>query len=255
MKHAGILKYRIDEQIGEGAFGVVLAGKRLSDDLPVAIKRVEKRDATIDEFILLQKVKGVPGCVQLLEFIEDKSTCYYVMERPDNCMDLLQLICSDEEWDEDTCRDIFGKMVQATISCHKAGVLHRDLSEDNFLIDLGNDTVQLIDFGGGALLHDGEYTAGYGINIFAPPEWLTKETYHGVPATVWSLGITLFSMAFQDFPFKNTDEVCRGELHFPDIISPSLEELLKSMLSIEPENRPKLAEILNHKWLKEDCGK
>ena len=219
--------------------------------MQVTIKEVSKSTARIMELILLRKVVGIPGCIQLLDFLEDDYTCYYIMERPEKYIDLFNLIDDKGTLSEEESRRYFRQMVIATMACHEAKVLHGDLKEENMVIDLKDDTIKLIDFGGGALFRDGEYTEFLGTSLYAPPEWHKYRNYHAVPATVWSLGITLFSIASEDIPFQNIEEICSGELRFPDGLSTSFRDLLGSMLSIDPDKRPQLDKILQHQWLKE----
>ncbi|XP_072049985.1 serine/threonine-protein kinase pim-3-like [Amphiura filiformis] len=176
------------------------------------------------------------------------------MERPEKYIDLFNLVQAKGTLSEDESRVYFRQMVVATMACHKAKVLHGDLKEENMLVDLKDNTIKLIDFGGGALLRDGEYTEFLGTPVYAPPEWHKYGNYHAVPATVWTLGITLFSIASEDIPFQNKEEICSGELRFPDGLSTSFRDLVGSMLSVDPEKRPRLEEILRHEWLKESDG-
>jgi serine/threonine protein kinase len=178
------------------------------------------------------------------------------MERPEKCVDLFGLVeCNNGLLKEESCRRYFRQIVEATMACHHAGVLHNDLKEENILVDLQSDTVKLIDFGEGMLLKDEAYTDVTGTTEYNPPELITTGKYHGVSATVWSLGILLFSIACGNIPFHSADMICRGELHFPVGISPLLQDLIRSMLAVDPDTRPQLENILEHKWLKPSSDK
>ena len=73
------------------------------------------------------------------------------------------------------------KVNVTTKLCHKAGVFHRDLKEENILIDLDTGTTKIIDFGcGDLLMHKGTYTEYEGTREFFPPEWIKYGEYGGV---------------------------------------------------------------------------
>ncbi|KAL0161754.1 hypothetical protein M9458_045479, partial [Cirrhinus mrigala] len=38
---------------------------------------------------------------------------------------------------------------------------------------------------------------------FCPPEYFTKGEYHGKQATVWSLGVLLFNMLTNRYPYSS----------------------------------------------------
>ena len=48
------------------------------------------------------------------------------------------------------CRRWFRHIVDTVIGVHNAGVVHRDIKDENFLVDLDTNRLYLIDFGAGS---------------------------------------------------------------------------------------------------------
>ena len=68
-----------------------------------------------------------------------------------------------------------------------------------------------------------------GTSVYCPPEWVTKKRYHGIPATVWSLGILLYNMLLGDVPFAKPAEIVNVNLYFHvDISNGQSEHLFQS---------------------------
>lgn len=53
---------------------------------------------------------------------------------------------------------------------------------------------------------------------YAPPEWFDQHCYHAGPATVWSVGVTLYNILC--FPFRATRRVSfKSRVLFPKELS------------------------------------
>lgn len=197
----------------------------------------------------MRKVIGVLGCIQLLDFFERPYSFYIVMERPDYSVDLFDIL-DEGPLSEDVCRRLFRQLVETTIRCHNAGVLHRDLKDENILVNVLTKDLKIIDFGCGDILtHDKVYTNYSGTAIFSPPEWLKFHRYKGASATVWTIGTLLFNMVDGNVPFTRKEEICNVKFNLNESVSPSLRHLIHSMLKLKANDRITLEGILKHPWM------
>ncbi|XP_073770536.1 serine/threonine-protein kinase pim-1-like [Danio rerio] len=185
--------------LGRGGFGSVFAGVRRSDGLPVDIKYVSK-DRTPEtlkvdgqgrlplEVALKSHITSAPACPSVLQLLDwfDRPRCYIlILERPAPCQDL-QSFC-----EENGCLDE-----------HLVKELHRDVKPENLLISTESQDIKLLDFGCGDLLKRSAYKYFAGTPAFTPPEWFSRHRYNATPATVWSVGVTLYNILCDRFPFR-----------------------------------------------------
>ena len=105
-------------------------------------------------------------------------------------------------------------------------VLHRDLKDENVVIDLLTGEIRLIDFGAATLLKQtcyqdfqGSSSVTFhfqkrikfpGTRLYCPPEWFLHSLYFAKEAATWSLGVLLYNMLNGRLPFLNEKDICTG---------------------------------------------
>ena len=88
-----------------------------------------------------------------------------------------------------------------------------------------------------------------GTRLYSPPEWIECKRYIGSHATVWSLGILLFTLVNGDTPFMKDDEILEGHYtHKRDCLTKECTDLIAACLNVNCENRIDLYKILQHSW-------
>jgi len=257
--------YKVGEVLGKGGFGTVYAGVRTRDGAHVAIKHVA-RNKVLEwcshqgrrvplELKLLHSVQSVHGVIKLLDFYEKSDSFIYVLEKPSHSKDLFDFITDKGSLEEQLAKNFFKQITDTVIACHKKGVVHRDIKDENVIIDLKSGKCSLIDFGSGAVLKDEVYTDFDGTRVYSPPEWIRTSQYHAEPATVWSLGILLFDMVCGDIPFEKDEDICSADVRFrvPGL-SRDCQELILACLRIRPKDRISLEAILQHPWMSDASG-
>merc|ERR1711863_10356 len=165
--------------------------------------------------------------------------------------DLFDFISEQGPLPEALAKEIFRQLLTTLVSCHQKGVLHRDIKDENILIDLNTLKIKLIDFGSGCFLEDRVYHEFQGTRVYSPPEWINSRAYRPEGLTVWSLGVLLYDMVCGDVPFECDAQISRAQLTwFPQLkLSEEVKSLITGCLEVNTEERLTLADLANHPWL------
>jgi len=168
----------------------------------------------------------------------------------------------------------FLQIVRAVQHVHQQGLIHRDLKPSNCFID-DTGVVKVGDFGlsresndsndqsetSSLILDDnrddgtGDNTIGVGTRSYASPEQMVGSDYDS-KTDIYALGIMLFELLYPMYTgmerhicFQNVRNSCK----FPDLWEktvavpfPTLDELVKSMLSLQPKDRPTADRVARH---------
>lgn len=92
---------------------------------------------------------------------------------------------------------------------------------------------------------------------FRAPE-LDNNSRHGTAVDIWSLGACLSMMLTGLPPFRGRHSTLRqnkqlGRLADYDIVmpSPTAQNLVRQMLSVDPAQRPSIKQVLDHEWMQQ----
>ena len=133
--------------------------------------------------------------IKMLDYFEDMENFYIVMEKPEKYIDLFDYITQKGVVSERSSRYLFRQIIEAVRYCFSVGVVHRDVKDENILIDLNTNQIKLIDFGSGTFLREGPYSeyegeyGGVGGYLFAIRDILLEIFTH--------INKLLFTMHFQ----------------------------------------------------------
>lgn len=264
-------QYKMGTLLGSGGFGSVFNGQRISDGQQVAIKQIsrdriqqwtnlpgEANMVPMEVALLLYlgggsgSVPGHRGVIRMLDWFEMPGQGFLIVfEKPQHCQDLFDFITERGALEEPIAQRFLKQVIEALQFCHSKGIVHRDIKDENILIDTRTGDIKIIDFGSGALLKDSIYTDFEGTRVYSPPEWIIHQRYSACPLTVWSLGVLLFDMVCGDIPFERDGDIVQATPSFTKRISKECQSLIHWCLSYRPEDRPSLEQILQHPWMTE----
>uniref|UniRef100_A0A8C4S9J5 Serine/threonine-protein kinase 1 n=1 Tax=Erpetoichthys calabaricus TaxID=27687 RepID=A0A8C4S9J5_ERPCA len=154
-----------------------------------------------------------PYIIRILDTIVGPIFSFIVMELPDFCMTLFDVIRMHPLAENDA-KKVFFQIVKAVLYCHSKQVFHNDIKLENILYQSTTGHIKLIDFGCSIVLSNKTYVIPPGTPLYSPPEWFLFGMYKAEPATVWSLGVLLFEILSGKQPFHSTVEIIECNIIF-----------------------------------------
>lgn len=141
-------KYKVLSKIGEGTFGKIFKGTNINNNTIVAIKIEKASDSKLlfNEAKIYKNLEGNAGIPRLLSFGKEGLFNYLVIDLLDESLEELRNICGGK-MSLKCVLNIGLQLLTRIETVHAAGLIHRDIKPDNFLIDRKSNTIYIIDFG------------------------------------------------------------------------------------------------------------
>ncbi|CAD8159715.1 unnamed protein product [Paramecium pentaurelia] len=262
-----------DEQIGEGAHGIVKKCYRrdpnnnngASDRVTYAVKVFRTGDTEVintirETFHLHRGLNDLNCVVKVLDlFINSKKEEHHLVMEYCPFPSLEQRIGS---FCEEDIQQITLNLAQSLFSLHQRGICHRDLKPDNILIS-DQFSIKLIDFGvSKRFLVKGKVTKKIdmwtrtGSLFYQAPEIFMGGGYDE-KIDIWSAGIILYQLLFGQLPFQSEtildtiEMITDSKLNstFLGQLNPLIQDLLKRLLEKDPNKRLSAEGFVLHPWL------
>uniref|UniRef100_A0A6G1SBL9 Testis-specific serine/threonine-protein kinase 1 n=1 Tax=Aceria tosichella TaxID=561515 RepID=A0A6G1SBL9_9ACAR len=262
-----------DDTVGEGAFSRVYRARSTkvpNKDIAVKIVRLDdpkipvawKEYSMKRELKILNRIKH-PNVINVYDVIKTHSRIYIFMDMAATSV-TNHLEATKKPTSEQTARTWFGGISNAISYLHHLEVAHRDLKNDNILIDF-NGQAKLTDFGFACFTYDRHKkevilsNTSCGTKVYVAPE-VFNPPYNAKFADVWSLGVCLFECVTLSLPFpdnlppqlflKRTQRGLVIPKKFRIKLDPSLQELLGKMIEPDVNKRLRSEAIMVHPWIR-----
>ncbi len=233
---AGILlyhRYYIGKVLGEGGFGITYTGYDTSEKRPVAIKEyfpanIAQRNISQEnpyavipfdgdngnvfehgkerfaqEAKVLKKLTNLSHVVKVYDYFLQNNTGYLIMEYVPG-MTLREHVKEKGVFTIEQMYDVIGPIVNDLAKIHEMGIVHRDISPDNIILQ-ANGVAKVIDFGTARTVMQKEDGTNKTMTVMLRQQYAPKEQYlpngHvGAWSDIYSLCATIYFMLFGKDP-------------------------------------------------------
>ncbi|KAF0313866.1 Serine/threonine-protein kinase SIK3 [Amphibalanus amphitrite] len=265
-------QYELEQTIGKGNFAVVKLATHIITQAKVAIKIINKTKLDADNLnkimreVKIMKILRHPHIIRLYQaFLSDAEKMAHLQgavigPAQQTIAGLLydDHMVANGPLKESEARPWFRQILAAVQYCHRKNVVHRDLKAENLLLD-AEDSIKLADFGFSNFYSESDpLTTGCGSPPYAAPELFEGKEYDGPKADVWSLGVVLYVLVCGALPFDgNTLQILRGKIlsgkfRIPYFMSTDCESLIRHMMTVDPEKRYSIPQVLRCRWVTQD---
>lgn len=135
------------------------------------------------------------------------------MEKPSNCIDIFEFSSRYGSVTESSARTIISNVISSCAAMYDERVFHRDIKDENVLLNPTTLETFIIDFGcaAEATNQHQEFRSFSGTPEFTCPEYYITGRYEQEKSTVWSIGCLLYVLLFGDIPFEDMEQITRGD--------------------------------------------
>lgn len=250
--------YKVASVLGEGAFGKCFLVQSASSLQPRVIKQIDlnplshsERNEALREAKILERLQH-PNVIRFHEVYRTrKNKLCIVMEYADGG-DLAGKIESLREFmPESLVLDYFVQICLGVKHVHDRKIVHRDLKSQNIFLKKTGE-VKLGDFGIAKVM---THTQEHARSVVGTPYYLSPEIVQNRPysfkSDIWALGVLLYEMCALRLPFHATSihglavTIMKGKYPpLPAGFSREVQDLIASLLTLDPLQRPSIDKVL-----------
>lgn len=262
--------YKLKKRLRAGAFGQVYTALNKKGEIcSVKIINLEKVSAKFKVNFFPRELSALiavrhENVIKIYDIFKSRRRIYIFMEFASNgtISDFLKKngalteshACVWFTQSTDTFRFVHGQLK----------IAHRDIKIDNILLD-ENDITKLTDFGFAKESVDKETNeiivseTFCGTEPYYSPQIVIRKPYNPLLADVWAMGVVLFAMLNNKFPFdfgdvrvmfreqKDTNHIRK---RFVKEFSKEYKQLQKDMFEVNEKERISCSECLESEWIK-----
>ncbi|NXQ83508.1 NEK4 kinase, partial [Nyctibius grandis] len=251
--------------VGKGSYGEVSLVRHQQDSKQYVIKKLNlknasnrERKAAEQEAQLLSQLKH-PNIVTYRESWQGEDGLLYIVMGFCEGGDLYHKLKEQKGklLPENQVVEWFVQIAMALQYLHEKHILHRDLKTQNVFLTRTN-IIKVGDLGIARVLENQYDMAStlIGTPYYMSPELFSNKPYN-YKSDVWALGCCVYEMATLKHAFNGKDmnslvyQIIEGKLPpMPKDYSPQLVEIIRTMLSKKPEERPSVKSILRQPYIK-----
>ena len=276
-------KYLVGEMLGQGGFGITYIGFDLLLEQKIAIKEyfpmstgmvsregrstvvwsdavmqksgVEKGfDSFLKEARKMAKLRSIPSVVGVNSVFIQNETAYIVMDFIEG-ETLLKKLQREGPMDYGTCVSLMTPIMQALSEVHKHGIIHRDISPDNIMVQ-NDGRLILLDLGAAKDLDiqgkDGNVQSSQMVakHGFSPVEQYGQAGKIGPWTDVYAMAATIYYCCTGVLPPSATDRTIDDTLTCRPRLTEEEFDVLAFCMNVLPQNRPQnmdaLLQIVTH---------
>ena len=248
-----INEYTFEKLIGQGGFSRVFLVSSPKYDFKFCAKVMTKslQNDNLSDIEFLLRLEH-PNIVRIYDQFIIEPMVYCILEYCPNG----SLHDNVQEGKMKKPDEIIFQMQQILLALdfvHSHNIAHRDIKPSNILIDKYGRP-KLIDFGISLRIEPGELIREFsGSKAYSPPEVILEQPHDPYKADIWSLGVTFYFLIITKLPWPKSPEkvmttaIEQAQYTLPKYTPPPFAKLIKSMLQVDPDDRPSIKNLLRSK--------